>query len=263
MNAKPTNSDAEPTWPLLGLQVGRKTEIIALAAFMLSIGGVLFQVFNYTRGAVVSIFPPDQIVITSTDKLGRRYAEEMKRVAFIAAMAYVNDGDIGHNAVIRQERLLVSVGGRKIEHRWYEFGSSDIEGNNLVFKRESEARPFAINAGSAVSHETLFSPWEVDCAEADKGCDPRANYLHWDDFLKAIRATSELSFTTTAIRAIRELSITNATCLVRLRQWEIDILEKSEWLAPACTDMSAGGQIQRKGERARPHSLSSPPASAH
>lgn len=247
---KPTDPDDEPTWWLFGLRVGRKTEIIALAAFMLSVGGVLFQVFNYTRGAVVRLFPSDQIVITSTDKLGRRYVEERSRVAFIAAMDYVNDGDVGHNAVIRQERVVVSVGGHQVEHRWYEFGSSDIENGNLVFKRDSEARSFPVNAGSAVSHETLFTPWEIDCAENDKACDPRTNYWKWDEFLQAVKATPELSVTTSGV--VYEGRTVNATCVVRLRAWEIDVLDKVGWLAPACIDTSASGPVQRKGQKRGP-----------
>lgn len=256
MNGKVDQPQTESTWKIFGLHVARKTEIIALAAFFLSISGVLWQVFNYTRSAVVRMFPSDQIVITSTDKLGRRYVEEKKRVAFIVPMAYVNDGDVGHNAIIRREQVIVSVGGRRIEHRWYEFGTSDIENGSLVFKRESEARPFPVNAGSALSHETLFSPWEIDCAEGDTGCDPRANYLKWDEFLAAIRATHELSFTTTGL--VYSAKPANAVCVVRLRPWEIDLLEKIEWLAPACIETSASGPVERKGQTATAQPAASP-----
>ena len=245
MNPKPHHRDPD-TFSLFGLRVGRKTEIIALAAFTLSIGGLVVQAVNLVRGAAVQVFPSDQIVISSTNKLGRRYVEEQNRVAFIAAMDYVNTGDVGYNAVIRQERIVVSAGGRPIEHRWYEFGSSDIdEAGALVFKRDTEARPFPINAGSAVSHETLFTPWEIDCAENDTVCDPRTNYWTWDAFLQTVKATPELTVTTTGV--VYGGRTVTATCVVRLRPWEIDVLERVGWLAPACIDTSAGGQVQRKG----------------
>jgi len=38
-----------------------KTEILALAAFMISISGILWQLLNYARGPVISLFPSDQV----------------------------------------------------------------------------------------------------------------------------------------------------------------------------------------------------------
>ena len=116
-------NQAEPEliWSFLGLRVDRKTEIIALVAFVLSVSGVLWQVFNYTRGAVVRLFPTDQIVMTAANKIGRNYSGQDNLVALIANMTYVNDGDVGHNAIIRREYIALSFGGRDVEHRWYEF----------------------------------------------------------------------------------------------------------------------------------------------
>ena len=159
----PAMVDAEPMWNVFGLKVGRKTEIIALVAFVLSVSGVLWQVYTYTRGAVVRLFPTEQIVITATDALGRSYAGQDSLLSLIATMAYVNDGETGQNAIVRREYISMSLGQRNIEHRWYEFGSSDIESGTLKFKRDSEARPFPAVAASATSHETLFAPWAIDC----------------------------------------------------------------------------------------------------
>ena len=53
-----TSAEPDLTWDVLGLRVGRKPETIALVAFMPSLGGVLWQVFNFARGAVFSCFLP-------------------------------------------------------------------------------------------------------------------------------------------------------------------------------------------------------------
>jgi hypothetical protein len=205
---------------------------------------VLWQVFNYTRGAVVTLFPSDQIVITSANKLGRNYPGQPDLVALIAAIAYVNAGDIGHNAVVRQEYIRFSLGHRRIEHRWYEFGSFDLQDAQSHFKRESEARPFPVNAGSAVSHETLFTAWEVQCEQATKGCDAAQNFVKWDDFVKTLKSTNQLVITTGA--QIYSKSPVEATCVVRLRDWEIAIIENEQWLAAACADIRTDARVQRR-----------------
>jgi|GEM_PF-2129255 len=237
-------SETEKLWSFLGLQVARKTEIIALSAFSLSISTLLWQIINYTVGPVVRLFPTDQIVITATDKLGRNYSGQDNLLALIATMAYVNGGDTGHNSVIRREYLDFSMGDRRVQHRWYEFGSSDIQNGNLTFKRDSEAHPFAVNAGSAVSHETLFAAWEIDCEPAMKQCDPGGNFVKWDDFIKTIMTTNQLSFSASA--DVYPSNRVTAACVVRLRDWEIKILEKEQWLTAACTDLDKDALPQRK-----------------
>ncbi len=239
-------SNTELLWNFLGLQVARKTEIIALAAFTLSISTLLWQLINYSLGAVVRLFPTDQIVITATDKLGRNYSGQDNLLALIATMAYVNDGDTGHNAVIRREYIDFSLGDRHIQHRWYEFGSSDVKDGKLTFERKSEAHPFAANAGSAIGHETLFTAWEIDCEQMAKGCDPGGNFVKWDDFLKTIKTTNQLTFSTSA--DVYPSKRVTAACVVRLRDWEIKVIESEQWLSAACTDVN-NAQPQRKPRR--------------
>lgn len=231
-----TLSEAESLWNFLGLQVARKTEFIALAAFALSITTLFWQIVNSTVGAVVKMFPTDQVVITAVDKLGRNYPGQANLLALIARMAYVNQGDTGHNAVIRREYMHFSLGNRHIEHRWYEFGSSDVQDGRLIFVRDSDAHPIPINAGSAISHETLFAAWEIDCGQTPQECDPAGNFVKWDDFLATIKITKQISLNTSAeIYPDQQVA---AGCLVRLRDWEITVLESEQWLSAACVEKS-------------------------
>lgn len=247
LSKRESHGEPDLLWNFLGLQIARRTEVLALVAFLLSVSGVLWQVFNYTRGAVVELFPADQIVITATDKLGRNYKEQDNLVALIATMAYVNGGEVGHNAIIRREYITFSFGsGQFVEHRWYEFGSSDVQDGNFSYKREGEARPFPVNAGSAASHETLFAAWEIDCEHEPKGCNPGKYFIKWDDFLKAVRATKRISITTRA--EVYPSKIVRASCEVRLRDWELKILEDEQWLSATCTEESAGARPERKAQ---------------
>jgi hypothetical protein len=243
----PAAANPEPIWNFLGLRIARKTEIIALVAFILSASGVIWQVILYTRGAVVRLFPTDQIVLTATDALGRNYAGEDNLLAVIAAMSYVNDGETGQNAIIRRESISFPLGPLNIEHRWYEFGSSDVENGSLKFKRDSEARPFPAVASSATSHETLFAPWEIDCSATTTTCDIAKNFVKWTDFITAIKSNPRVTFTTRAdVYPSRQIT---ATCTVQLRDWEIANLEKDQWISAACVDSAATDQPQRRARK--------------
>jgi hypothetical protein len=225
------------SWKFLGLQIDRKTEFIALAAFILSFSSVLWQVINFARGAVVRLFPSDQILMTNTDKLGRGYSDQGNYLALIATMSYVNEGDTGHNAIVRREWIRFVLPDRTVEHRWYEIVSSDMQENKLVIKRESEARPFPVNAGSSTSHETLFAAWEISCEANQKGCNPAENFVKWDSFVEKLKETRTIVFTTSA--DIYSGGSMSASCKVNLRDWEIEYLEKDQFFAATCTDSGA------------------------
>jgi hypothetical protein len=241
--------ETDLAWNFLGLRVGRKTEIIALVAFVLSVGGVLWQVLNFARGAVVQIFPSDQVVLTTVNKLGRNYPGQDNLLALIANMAYSNEGDVGHNAIIRREFITLSFAGHEVEHRWYEFGSSDQKDGAVNFDRKSEARPFPVNAGSAESHETLFTAWEVECADTDKNCNSAKNFIKWESFLEAVKSNGRIVVTTKA--NVYPTRTVTASCEVRLRPWEITILEAEQWLSATCNEVSPGTSFARRGRLLR------------
>jgi hypothetical protein len=245
-----TPAAVHSAWRFLGLQIDRKTEIIALAAFVLSISGVLWQVMSFARGAVVRVFPSDQILITSTDKLGRSYSGQDNLLALSATMTYVNDGDVGRNAIVRREQIRFALPGRQVEHRWYQFVSSDVKEGKLVVDRKSEAGPFPVNAGSAHTHETLFTAWEINCKSGQKSCDPAGNFVLWDSFVESLKKSRTLTFTTSA--EIYSAGSVTATCEVRLRDWEIAIIEKEQWLVAVCHESTASGQTRRAPGQGQP-----------
>lgn len=224
----------EMTWRILGLEIGRKTEILALAAFLMSATGAIWQIQNYLSGPVVHLFPSDQVVITNAQKLGRGYTSEAPLVRFIAALPYVNQGASGYNAVIRRERIQVTLANRVFEHRWYAFVTSDVKDGALDVKTDSEARPFALSAGSSASHETLFAPWEVECGSGQQQCDPSQNFLTWDVFLTNVSAVKRMEIITLA--DVYPRSVVTSRCVIVLRDWEIDVLRKEQWLSAACRE---------------------------
>jgi hypothetical protein len=225
------SSDAR-VWNLLGLEIARKTELLAFAAFLLSLSAAVWQVVNYFKGPVVRIFASDQVSITTNTALGRTYEAEKKMVRFVATMSYVNEGDVGRSGTVRREYLRFAVKDRTYEHRWYEFVSSDIKGGKLQVERISEARPLTLLGGGSASHETLFAPWETECAAQKMGCDTGANFVSWDKFLEDIKATKRVVISTSADVYLR--SSVSASCIIALRDWEIEILEKEELLTATC-----------------------------
>jgi hypothetical protein len=101
-----------------------------------------------------------------------------------------------------------------------------------------------VNAGSATSHETPFTAWEIDCDGGGKDCDPRGNFVVWDDFLKAIKISNKIEVTTLA--DVYSGGTVSAGCEIKLRDWEVAFLEKEQWIAAICSKPDTNARPQRR-----------------
>jgi hypothetical protein len=170
---------------LIKLEVERKTDVIALTAFALSLTGIIYQVTGFFLGPEVTLISPRQLLIksheildldgnrqeyqTNQESRGKRY------IAFVTSIAYVNSGRPGENAVILSENISFRLENRNYGFRWFQFGITKPEGSGFKFDIQRSANPFVVNAGGAESHETLFGP------NTDK------DYIEEGEFIEAMR----------------------------------------------------------------------------
>lgn len=185
-----------------------RTDIVALAAFLLALGSIVTQIVFFIEGPEVVLFPPNQVIM-----IKREYPEGEDYLALIAApMAYVNTGRIGHNGVIRRERVRFQLGGSPYEQVWHSFVSTDAEADEFKEERTGEAKPLPVNASSAESHETAFVPYPVRCLPEQPDCDPNANFLPWREFLRGLAKVDRLRFHFEA--EIYQEGTVTATCYI-------------------------------------------------
>jgi hypothetical protein len=170
------------------LTVKPETDFVALAAFVLAVGGVVFQAWYFFRGPCVTLFPTEQVLIFGEGNGPAKY------VRFVGTMTYVNTGYVGYNAVVKREFLRFSVGGKQYEQEWQDFVSTTSTNDNesLEPQFQAPAHSVPVNAGSAESHETAFAPRTINAVPGASVTDKRANFLQWDQFLKELSQVHEL-----------------------------------------------------------------------
>jgi hypothetical protein len=210
------------------LEIERKTDLLAFAALLIALSSVIYQIHGFFKGPDVKMFPPEQVFI----KAFSYYQGAGFYVRFGARLAYVNEGRLGYNDVLRKESMFFSLGGKEYEQTWQAFESFDLKENELISHHISNAHPIPINAGSAVSHETYFAPWPVRCPKAVQKCDKWKNYLKWDDFVKKLESVQELTF-----RFKSETysgSTLTTECTIDIDEAFIKGLKKRKWHAPSC-----------------------------
>ena len=141
---------------ILGIEISRKTDILAFAAFLLSLSTVVVQTIVFFAGPEVTFDKPRQVVIlmASTSDTKERY------LTLVSSLAYVNRGKIGKNAVVMREQVSFSFEEETYHYIWKQFGTLEFptDSRKIKFVQSRVAAPFVVPARGAEAHETLFTP---------------------------------------------------------------------------------------------------------
>ncbi len=194
-----------------------EADVLALAAFLLSVVGIACSVWSFVRGAHVTMFPPEQVLIIR-DK-------DSNSPRFSTSMSYVNDGQPGYNAVITSEALCFDCNGRSYEHKWQEFVTFTTFEGALTAHDAVDAAPFAVNGGSETSHSTYF-------AARTTREDPGRNYLSWDTFIGGIQRNRKLTIRFTS--QLLGKKPVSCTAVVDISDYLISRLKDKGYSAPSC-----------------------------
>ena len=180
--------------PLIGLEVERKTDLLAFAAFLLAFMAVFIQSCHYYVGAKVTFFAPEQVTLL----LELNPANHKPYLRIAARMAYANTGWVNYNATVRREQVEFSFGGGEdYLQLWHseEQTTSDNSGK-LLRKYLAEAGPFPIVAGGSVSREVYFASFPERCRNAPSNCDENRQFITADHAIELIKTHNvmELKF---------------------------------------------------------------------
>ncbi len=142
---------------LVGLLISRKTDIIAITAFLISILGLTYQVTVFLSGPKLEFFPPEKILFCFD-------RNDDKTLMVNARITYVNKGKVDNDAIIKKEivKFKFDKDGPVYNLEWINFESAnyDKEKDDLAWTFNSDAKPLSVRAGSAESHFTTFGPFQ-------------------------------------------------------------------------------------------------------
>lgn len=167
---------------LFGIEIERKTDILAMAAFLISIGSIIGQFALLIRGAEIVLDGPRQLVLYFEEPIGGR-----GYLNAISSQIYVNKGTPGYDDILKSEALVLQLKGHPIELTAQEKVWSTASGDKLILKQRDSWAPARIRAGDFVSNETLYVPYPSNTSsERD------INFLSKSDFISALGASKEL-----------------------------------------------------------------------
>jgi hypothetical protein len=235
-------SQPEPTWRLGPLQVKRTTDVLAFVAFILSAIGLLAQLRDYFRGPNVVLFATEQVDIASTPAWNQFFRGQ-NFVLFGAGMSYVNSAPTGYNAAIRREWLRFVIDGVEYQYAAHEYVDTLVVDGKFKPEKKGDAGPFALLAGGSVTHEVLFLPRAIVCADNNEQCRKIRTELKWDDFKAAVQKNPVIKITTGA--DVYGMNLVSATCTLTIGKKDLDTFEASNWSSPDCHEAKPAGFLER------------------
>jgi len=219
--------EAERGYRLFGIEVERKTDILAAAAFIISITGLAYQLYGFFQGPAVIQFPPEQVLFFP-EQSGNQYY-----VHAGAQVSYVNKAREGKNAVVKLQRMTFDLDGKTYELKWQLFEKFSSNGNQLIRSGNPEpAEPIIIKAGEAVSKETHFAPRTLSVVNPSDSGTAYKNFLRWDEFVSKLAKVKEFD-----VRIVSEyygLKDQETKVFIRITPALIKSLETDRWSAPSC-----------------------------
>jgi hypothetical protein len=234
-SGKPDDQSGPPPekwFNLLGLVVVRRTDLLAAAAFALSISTLTYQLWQFTRGASPAMYHPDTLYVFFD-----KYANGVIATRIAGQLSFTNSGDAGHNAIIRDVSATVNTGKKAIEEEWLSFAKVTRSDTELLFDIKESAHPVVIEGGGASSYMVTFSPRVRDCSEkSPSGCNEAVEFVSDIDFIKDLYGSKELviTFLGTLFDSRSKLM---TSCTTAVTNDMINTIAMNGWYAARCASV--------------------------
>lgn len=206
----------------LGIEIAKKTDILAATAFVISVTGLGYQLYGFATTPRIVEFPPEQVLFFADSGFVHAGAQ----------LGYFNTGKEGKTAVVKLQRLLFTLQGKTYELKWQSFESFSSAGDQLVRSNTRPAIPTVIKAGEGMANETHFAPRAISLVSTADSMTAYKNFLKWDEFVSELAELKELD-----VRIISEfygLKQKETKIFIRVTPTLITALKNDKWDAPSC-----------------------------
>jgi hypothetical protein len=212
-----------------GIEVDRRINFLALAAFILSLSGITCQIRAFLQGADLCLLPPEQVLLVTT-----AYNTNTNFLRIAARMAYINRGAKGYHEIVKREGVSFCLGGKAYHQNWQNFVESCSLTGKPELKHKSSTMPTRVGATFPEAHITYFAPWP----ESDGLASSNQNYLSPKDFMAALASEKQITFEFWAETLSGERH--TARCKVNAEEIRSEWALRQGFAAPVCRELVRG-----------------------
>ena len=244
-------SDRERFIKLLGLRIERRTDIAAIAAFLLSMIVVSWEVVMYFQGPRVKVVPSESVTFFAN------FCEERNKfLEVLRSTAYVNAARVGYNDVVLDEKVHL-----KFPRRW-EIAPVQLHAGRVVRQTDNDLEPGVsfcteresqsyypgitienaeeevvapVQGGSVLARTVQFFTDSKMCGADWEDCKVQSKGVELDEFLTSAREGDKVEVEFHA----RLLVVGNKVerCVVKLTKDMLRHLAYNQYLSTDCSTL--------------------------
>jgi hypothetical protein len=227
----PINATApEKYFDFLGLVIVRKADLLAATAFVLAAGSAVYQAGGYLRGARLSAFAPDSLLIFFD-----HYSDGSVVTRVAGQVTFINGGQLGRNGTIREASVEIEGPGFSDRQYWTSFPAIERDDETLNIKQVEDAHPLQIPGEGTVSKLIGYAP-RTDLCEPNTTCNTANRFISDTEFLKLLSPhlgeTLLISFNAVSFQSGE---VAPSACRVPITRELITYLAANDWYAARCT----------------------------
>lgn len=205
---------------ILGIEIKKKTDILAFAAFIMSLGSLIIQ-FKYLIQGSKLVFESPKNVLIMTDA--------NNDIRLSAKLTYFNEGSPDYHAIVKSEEAHIEFPNKTIILTASSYIRSEENKENKddkpKIRKKSDADPVQVKSGDTVSHETYFVPFPTNTDNPDQ------NFIKYPDFISLIEQYEQVD--------IRFISLDNKNktrediCTLKTKYF-IKSFKRKKWSSTVC-----------------------------
>lgn len=216
---------------IFGLEIERKTDVLALTAFLISVLTAVYQLGIFVLGPRATLMQPSTLMLY---RFGSD--NESSYLSAVASMSIANTSNASEPLLVRMETATLTVGKRRVVLHWHGQPDSPIAVGASKFEAIKAIGPFIVDTKKIQSSLVIFAPQTTACG-ADTACDVNQNYVAWRAFLGEVRSLIHTDTPTLTIELTAEFSnhkTVTAACTIPIHADQLRLLSTVGHVTERC-----------------------------
>lgn len=236
-----------PPLRFVGLLVERKTDVLALTAFLISATTITINIWALARGPEVRVVNPGSYV------LFENVCYEAPFIQFVFNLSYINAASKDFSDTLLEEYAVIRISGDT-----YGFSSEFIGetsssskfdtlenvdcgrliGNEvaalpgMVVRQISEPHPVQLQGASGFGHTVVFTPYQKLCSEKKVSCDSSEINLTVEKIVNELTTNEKIVVFLFSRFAVDGLKL--AKCEIKTNAPLVEWLPEGRWASQEC-----------------------------
>ena len=169
-----------------GIEIERKTDFLAFAAFILSVLTVFYQVFVHFVGPDAELVKPEGVTLMQFEP-----RDGVNYVSVLAPVSILNASNSPQPLVVRNIKTSLEYGNAFVTWEWHRrVEGVEAKTGKIDFDRAFTVGPFAIEAKKVNTNFYLFVPHARPCKDGENlnDCNQRNGFISIREFKDLIKS---------------------------------------------------------------------------